>query len=462
MVDTPGVGGLGSVHTAATLAALPWADAVLFVSDASQELTGPELEFLRTARERCPHVLSVLTKVDLYPDWRRIQQLDLEHLRREGLPSGLLPVSSSVRARALRSKDANLNAESGFPVLLAGIDQLLQMGAKVAARAAANDVLAVVDQLEFAVRPEREALTDPSGAADLIEHLSRARDRADLLRAGAARWQLTLGDGITDLTADLDHDLRVRTRTIVREAEDAIDQSDPAESWTELQTWLTNRVGLEMAQNYLFLSQRAGELTEQVAQHFAGEEIEVGLAADRQVPEEILAGIQVSERAGRAGQGATQQGLLALRGVYSGVSMASALGSLAGLAMLQPFTIVLGLLMGRSAMKDQRERQLTARRAEAKGAVRKYVDEVTFQVGKDSRDSLRRVQRGLRDTFAARADELVRSAQEALAAAQRAVETDETERHQRIAELDRELQGLATLRSRTLTVAPDLATGDRR
>jgi replication fork clamp-binding protein CrfC len=46
IVDTPGVGGLGSAHGAATIGALPMADAVVFVSDASQEFTGPELEFL--------------------------------------------------------------------------------------------------------------------------------------------------------------------------------------------------------------------------------------------------------------------------------------------------------------------------------------------------------------------------------------------------------------------------------
>nr|WP_238589726.1 dynamin family protein [Pseudonocardia sp. AL041005-10] len=41
LVDTPGVGGLGSAHGAATMSALPTADAVLLVSDASQEYTAP-------------------------------------------------------------------------------------------------------------------------------------------------------------------------------------------------------------------------------------------------------------------------------------------------------------------------------------------------------------------------------------------------------------------------------------
>ncbi|MBX6723954.1 MAG: dynamin family protein, partial [Dactylosporangium sp.] len=45
LVDTPGVGGLSSTHAAATMASLPSADAVLLVSDASGEYTGPEIEF---------------------------------------------------------------------------------------------------------------------------------------------------------------------------------------------------------------------------------------------------------------------------------------------------------------------------------------------------------------------------------------------------------------------------------
>ena len=37
LVDTPGVGGIGSAHAASTIAELPLADAVLMVSDAGQE-----------------------------------------------------------------------------------------------------------------------------------------------------------------------------------------------------------------------------------------------------------------------------------------------------------------------------------------------------------------------------------------------------------------------------------------
>ena len=67
LIDTPGIGGLNAAHAAATLAFLPIADALVFVSDASAELTGPELEFLRSAVDAGPLIVVALTKVDIYP-----------------------------------------------------------------------------------------------------------------------------------------------------------------------------------------------------------------------------------------------------------------------------------------------------------------------------------------------------------------------------------------------------------
>ena len=81
LVDTPGVGGLGSGHAAASLAAISMADAVIFVTDASQELTRSELDFLRQARSLCRTVQCVLTKTDFYPAWRKVRDLDVGHLR---------------------------------------------------------------------------------------------------------------------------------------------------------------------------------------------------------------------------------------------------------------------------------------------------------------------------------------------------------------------------------------------
>src|SRR6185436_16645917 len=96
LVDTPGVGGLGSVHSATTIGALPMATSVLFVSDASQESSHPELAFLEAARQLCPNVTCALTKVDFYPEWRMIFELDRTLLSKAGVKADVLTLSSTM------------------------------------------------------------------------------------------------------------------------------------------------------------------------------------------------------------------------------------------------------------------------------------------------------------------------------------------------------------------------------
>src|SRR4051812_35167733 len=79
LVDSPGVGGLESSNALATLSALSSAHAVLLVSDASQEYTEPEVQFLKHAMRISPNVAAVLAKTDLYPQWRQIEKIDRRH-----------------------------------------------------------------------------------------------------------------------------------------------------------------------------------------------------------------------------------------------------------------------------------------------------------------------------------------------------------------------------------------------
>ena len=62
----------------------------------------PELDFLRQAARLCPNVACVLTKIDLYPQWQRIAELDRGHLRTAGIDAELLPTSSVLRMHAVR------------------------------------------------------------------------------------------------------------------------------------------------------------------------------------------------------------------------------------------------------------------------------------------------------------------------------------------------------------------------
>jgi hypothetical protein len=455
LVDTPGVGGLGSVYSASTMAALPSADAVVLVSDAAQEYTAPELEFLRAATQLCPNVVCVLTKIDFYPNWRGIAERNIHHLNEAGIEAELLPVSSTLRLHAVRTEDRALNAESGFGKLIEYLrDRVIAEAEGLSRRSVVHDVLAVSEQLQASFRAELQVQTDPQRASSLIADLERARQRADELRKRSARWQQTLTDGITDLMADVDFDLRDRLRQISRQADDAIENADPAATWEQIEAWLYQQTSAAASANYLWAAQRAKWLASQVAEHF--EEGGKGLLPSIDVggATTVLGRIAQAERPEMAEFGIGSKALAAMRGSYGGVLMFGMLASIVGMAVVNPVSIGAGVLLGGKSVRDERERQLTLRRSQAKNAIRRYLDDVGFQVGKDSRDTLRRIQRTLRDHFTAQADELHRSLSESLSAAQRAVQADQAEREQRIRDLNAELERLEMLDRRAKALAP--------
>ncbi|OLT21072.1 hypothetical protein BJF78_34740 [Pseudonocardia sp. CNS-139] len=138
LVDTPGVGGgLSAAHATNTLRALAGADTVVFVTDASQELTAAELAFLQRAAVLCPRLLVAVAKIDFYPEWRRIVDLDRRHLHGAGLEPQVVPLSAPLRHHGLRTGDLALTAESGYPVLAAALRRMLRTTGRTHAVAAA-------------------------------------------------------------------------------------------------------------------------------------------------------------------------------------------------------------------------------------------------------------------------------------------------------------------------------------
>jgi hypothetical protein len=456
IVDTPGVGGLNSVHGAATMSALPTADAVLLVSDASQEYTAPELEFLSRAVRLCPNVACVLTKTDLYPEWRRIAELDRGHLRTAGVDAELIAVSSQVRWQAVTTGDLDLNAESGFAELEEYlVRRVLGQADLLSRRSTVHDVLAVTDQICDSLRAERAARSDPARAQEIVRELTGAQGRAAALKERSARWQHTLNDGVTDLNADIDHDLRDRMREVTRLAEEEIDGGgDPTRTWEQLTTWVQQQVASAASANFVWATERARWLARQVATHF-DDQREAVLPALRTEASAALGAVR--EMKVREGESFSfgQQALTGLRGGYIGVLMFGFIGTIVGLSLLNPFSIGAGLLLGGKTISDERRRIVTRRQAEAKTVVRRYVDDVTFQVGKDSRDMLRGVQRDLRDHFTDLAEQLTRSLKESLTATERSATASKEDRVRRIAEIDTELARLETLQARVGTLLPE-------
>jgi hypothetical protein len=451
VVDTPGLGGLGSAHAAASLAATAMADAVLFVTDASQELTRTELDFLRRARDLCGTVACVVTKTDFYPAWRTIRDLNEGHLRQVGdVP--LMAVSSSLRLHAVKHNDAEMNTESGFRELVRFVtDEVGQGGTDRIAKEAVGEVIAVCGQFTEQFRGERSALADPASAQQVIDDLTATKQRVETLRAVASRWNQTLSDGVSDLTADVEHDFRGRIRKVIAEADEAIEEADPADTWAQMEPWLLSRVSYELVTNYTYLRDRAADLSQLVGDHFQQASGEIGQLAVYD-PAPLLNRTEFEPDIKLDRMTARKQTMVALKGSYSGVLMFTMLPGLLGITGLAPIAIPIGLMMGRASLRDEKRRQLAQRKSQAKNAIRRYCDEVQFVMGKDSRDTLRRIQRQLRDHYSTRAEELNTTTAEALRSATEAVKRTQIERERRLKDLDAELGRLEQLQKRAEAV----------
>ena len=459
LVDTPGVGGLQSLHGAATVAALPGADAVLLVSDAAQEYTAPELEFLAHAASVCPNVACVVTKTDLYPSWRRILELDRGHLAAAGIRAEVFGVSSSLRWHAVLENDAEANAESGFPELIGYLRrQVLGQADRLARRGVVHDVLAVTDHLLGNLRAEQAAQQNPEEVQRLVGTLAEAQERAAALKERSARWQQTLNDGVADLNADIDYDLRDRMREISRMAEEELlSGGDPANVWDQFAGWVQQEVASAASANFVWATQRARWLAQQVAQHFSSDRDQL-LPALRNDPSDALRSVRAIAAPDNSAWGLGNKALTGLRGGYMGMLMFGMIGTFVGFAsLINPLGIGAAVVMGGKSIGDERKRLITKRQNEAKTAVRRYVDDVTFQVAKDSRDRLRAVQRDLRDHFTAQAEQLKRSLQESQQAAERAVKASRSERETRQAEITQALEQLEAVRRQARALLPQPA-----
>ncbi|MGW9629413.1 dynamin family protein [Agromyces sp. NPDC055520] len=453
LVDSPGVGGMESSNALATLSALSTAHAVLLVSDASQEYTEPEVQFLKHAMRISPNVAAVLAKTDLYPSWREIERIDRGHLRAAGdVP--MFSVSSDLRLLAAELRDSTMNEESGFPALVAHLRrEVLGRAEVIHERSAVHDLVSVVDQLTISLRSELNAILHPEDTPRMIAQLEAAKARADEFRGRSSRWQVTLTDGVADLIADMEHDLRDRLRKVQREAEEAIDEGDPGPIWDQITEWLDQRVTSAVSETFVWTDERSRWLSEEVAELFSAGEaalpaIDVGDTQGLLDPVEGIAELD----SGRLGAG--ERIYIGVRGSYGGVLMVGLATGLIGLSLINPLSLLAGVLVGRRAYREDMSSRLTRRKHEAKGHVRRYIDEVTFQVGKQLKDRLRLVQRAARDHFGAMAEELHRSLSEALMTAKQTATTYTSKRDQRVAQLQAQIRQLETLRAEIPELPP--------
>ena len=305
--------------------------------------------------------------------------------------------------------------------------------------------------MRLAIDSELSALQNPEKTPEIVAQLEATKGRADELRRISSRWQITLNDGVTDLIADMEHDLRDRMRSIQREAEDSIDEGDPGPVWDQFVEWFEHRVSAAVTDTFVWTQERATWLAEKVARHFTEDEVAlpvINVDDTRDVLDTV--GDVATLDSGRLG--AMQKFYIGLKGSYGGVLMVGIITGIIGMSLINPLSLAAGAVIGRKAYKDDTEARLLRRRNEAKMLIRRQVDEIIFQVGKQLRDRLRIVQRTTRDHFTAIADEHHRSLADSVLAAQKAATMYATERDKRVTALRRDLERVDALTKRARAI----------
>jgi hypothetical protein len=445
VVDTPGMGGLGAGHAATTLGFLPFADGLVFVSDASAELSAPEIDFLHRATELCPTVMFAMTKIDLYPEWKRIMELDRGHLERSGIKIPMVSVSSFLRAAALARKDRELNELSQIPEVVRrlGEDVVAPAKANAAVRSAA-DALSIATQVRAGLMAERAILADPASAQEALATMEKAKSRIEFLRGPGAKWNQVVGDGIGDLSTTVNYTFRSAMRTISRTMDERIELLAKADEWDELTRYIQTVVADQVAEVFVSLEQGRDAIRAEVVELLGEENLQLGESAALSVGasiEDLWRGKALDEQGVSGGKRAFGKATTTIKGAQSGIMMFGTVAKFIplighALALSNPVTFGVGAIFGGMGLMDEKKRKIAARRQSARSQVRQFSDDVQFEVGNQIGNVVKDIQRELRDEFGDRLTELLRTYTETATRAQQDGQKNQQERQQRIAEID--------------------------
>jgi hypothetical protein len=451
LIDTPGIGGgFAAAQAAATMRAMSLADSVLVVSDASQEYTAAEVEFLRRAAEICPEMLCLLTKTDFYPEWQKILEINRGHLRRAGLKVEILPVSAVLREAALETGDQTLNGESGFPAIVSRIrGQLAVQRAERSVGPAAEAVRSSLRQVAGTLTAEHTALTRPEERQVSIARLEQVQERAQKLVAPSSRWLNVINDRFADIQDQVDKDLQARIRKLDQEAGERIRNGDPAREWAEIVPWFYQRTNDELTDCHQHMLALINEVTGEVSELFEGEVADIGRVAGGLPPPTAGDGFRLEQLAMR-GAGKLELAMHAARGwsLSSSVITTLLVATLhPGLLVILPITAALGTVFGVKAVHGFKTARLEQGRNEALRSVANYLNQARVDANRAALNILRHSRSQLRDYYLDRANELATTASTERAATMRAVQADAHSAQRRATETAGDLARLNSLLS---------------
>jgi hypothetical protein len=449
-VDAPGSSGIGRPAPPGA------ADVVLFVSDARYEYGRVELDAVARLRAQHPQIVGVLTNYEACADLAAVQAAVRRRLSGAGLDTPsipLLPVSVAMCENALARNDEPSLVASGVPQLSEYLRDQVDSGVDVRLRdAALAEIRGVVDQLLPSWSDELARMQGEVGPPGHRQELAVAElDRRQRL---STSWQIALADGVTEMGAQVDFDLRERLREVLESADEQIVKGDPFNDWTGFDSEVHDRIRTAVIDDYQVLRDKASGLATTVAAELTGTSggSPGGVALPRiraQEPQDALR--RLPPMPPPEGGGTLLSRIVnSVRGSYGGILMVGVLTSLAGQSLISVYSVGAGVLLGVFTFFEDRRNATERRRGEARVSAAKLLDAANFRVGDDQRTQLRAVHRTLRDHFTVINDARLREAADAV----RTASSDEGATRERIAELESGLLELRELGARLSTGQP--------
>jgi predicted GTPase len=281
MVDTPGVGGLDSVHGELAAEAAASATALLFVVDASAPFTVGELNFLATVGERVETIVFALSKVDQYRGWRQVLEED-QALLAEHAPrfagAKFYPVSARMYEMAGKAPNpeaaAMLRERSGVDELRAALSGLL--AGRSAMLGEANTMRALstaLAELNVKLEAERRALSTGEEEAETL------RGRKDELtaerRSSTKGWQVRMRSEIQRTRVENNHEIARQMRDVQSWFRQAIDAAS-RDTLRELPPQVDAALQMVSGRISMTVSARLNQVTETVlGELFQPDELDV-------------------------------------------------------------------------------------------------------------------------------------------------------------------------------------------
>ena len=226
-VDTPGVGSLNIEHAETTYGFLPYADVMLFVSDADSGLTQSELNFLKRGYKYCKNILFPLTKKDLNENYNVILEDNREKISRTlNMPAEdvqIIAVSSMAKLRYLKSGSKTMLMNSNFPALEEAVwSSILKHRGEVLLlpflAAAKSEMIKLADNVaaQYQMLDANEDVVQR-----LISELNAKTAVLDDLQAKGAEWRAKL----SLFFATLQNDVSGARQRIAADAKELVDSA---------------------------------------------------------------------------------------------------------------------------------------------------------------------------------------------------------------------------------------------